>query len=307
MLMAQTCWPLRVIAGNGMRRRTLLQSFALFSLLGITRPVSASSLPAPRLVVLDWGLVETLLAMGVMPVGVAEIEGYHDNVVEPRIPAQVPDVGLRLAPNLEWLQQLAPDYILINSSQESQRDILERIAPVRAFTIYSDSGTPWQHAIEATRQLGVLCQRQDAAAQLISAATTTLRQAASGHAPNLTVLLIRFFDARHIGVYGQHSLFQDVLTAMGINNGWPRATDYWGISVAGLDSLAALNGAQILYFTPLPASMPHGLADNALWQALPAVQAGHSASLPAFWGFGMIPSAMRFARQLSAVLRGRYT
>jgi ferric hydroxamate transport system substrate-binding protein len=282
-----------------------LQWCALFSLMGITRGVRASSLPAPRLVVLDWGLVETLLALGVIPTGVAEIDGYHDNVVEPRVPAQVADVGLRLAPNLEWLQQLSPDYILINSSQESQREILERIAPVRAFTIYSDTGTPWQHAIEATRQLGMLCHRQAAAAQLISAAAATLRQSASGHASDLTVFLIRFFDARHIGVYGQHSLFQDVLTAMGINNGWQRATDYWGISVAGLDSLASANQAQILYFTPLPASMPHGLTDNALWQALPAVQAGHSAALPAFWGFGMLPSAMRFARQLSAVLRDR--
>jgi iron complex transport system substrate-binding protein len=105
-----------------------LQWCALFSLVGITRGVRASSLPAPRLVVLDWGLVETLLALGVIPTGVAEIDGYHDNVVEPRVPAQVADVGLRLAPNLEWLQQLSPDYILINSSQESQREILERIA-----------------------------------------------------------------------------------------------------------------------------------------------------------------------------------
>lgn len=305
MPMAQTYWPAHATAGNGMRRRTFLQWFALLSLVGSTRYVSASSLPAPRLVVLDWGLVETLLAIGVIPAGVAEIEGYHDNVVEPRIPAEVPDVGLRLTPNLEWLQQLAPDYILINSSQESQREILERIAPVRAFTIYNDTGTPWQHAIEATRQLGELCHRKDAAAQLISGAAETLRRAASGHATDLTVFLIRFFDDRHIGVYGQRSLFQDVLTAMKINNGWQRETDYWGISVAGLDSLAPATGAQILYFTPLPASMPHGLADNALWQALPAVQAGHSAPLPAFWGFGMLPSAMRFARQLSAALRDR--
>ncbi|WP_036626799.1 ABC transporter substrate-binding protein [Pantoea sp. AS-PWVM4] len=285
-----------------MRRRTFLQTIALLPLAGMACRVGASSLPAPRLVVLDWGLVETLLAIGVVPVGVAEIAGYHDNVVTPVIPAQVPDVGLRLAPNLEWLQQLAPDYILINSSQESQRAMLERIAPVRAFAIYSDSGTPYQHAITATHQLGELCQQQVAAARLIAEAANALQPVTQPRQPDIPLFLIRFFDARHIGIYGQHSLFQDVLDALGLTNGWHQTTDYWGISVTGLDSLAVRDDARILYFTPLPTNMTHGLTDNALWQALPAVQAGHRAALPAFWGFGMLPSAIRFAQQLSAVL-----
>lgn len=297
-----TCWQRRATAGNAMRRRTLLQAIALFPLAGMACRVGASSLSTPRLVVLDWGLVETLLAMGIVPAGVAEIEGYHANVVTPVIPAQVPDVGLRLAPNLEWLQQLAPDYILINSSQESQRAMLERIAPVRAFAIYSDNGTPYQHAITATRQLGELCHQQAAAAQLIAQAAHALQSSLPPDTTHLPLLLIRFFDARHIGVYGQHSLFQDVLNAFGLTNGWQQATDYWGISVTGLDSLAASREVRILYFTPLPANMTRGLADNALWHALPAVQAGHSAALPAFWGFGMLPSAIRFAQQLAAVL-----
>ncbi len=97
------------------------------------------------------GLVETLLALGVIPVGIAEIDGYRDSVVEPPVPMGVPDVGLRFAPSLELLQSLAPDLILINSSQKSQRPMLERIAPVRAFAIYTDAGTPYRHAQKVTR------------------------------------------------------------------------------------------------------------------------------------------------------------
>jgi iron complex transport system substrate-binding protein len=320
-----------------MRRRTLLRSAALAPLLGaplfaqLVAPRAAQSAaplsgalaahaaqsatgfgPAPRLVVLDWGLVETLLALGVTPVGVSEIDAYNDSVVTPLVPAHVPDVGLRLAPSLELLQQLAPDLILINSSQESQREMLERIAPVRAYAVYTDAGEPYRHSQEVTLELARLCGRESAGRALIDAtervlATSRARIAARrAHLPPpgapRPLYVIRFFDGRHIGVYGARSLFQDVMDALDVANAWHGPTDYWGIGVAGLEKLAATPAADLLYFEPLPNGVERTLASNRLWHALPAVADGRVASLPPFWGFGMLPSAARFAEALAGVL-----
>lgn len=278
-----------------------------------SKPLQAAP-PALRLVALDWGLVETLLALGVQPAGVAEIDGYRDSVGTPAIATAVPDVGLRLAPSLELLQQLAPDLILINSSQESQRPMLERIAPVRAFAIYTDAGAPYRHAEEVTLQIGQLCGCESAARTLVANTARVLAQGRSylgalrTHAPRIAqatarpLYLMRFFDMRHVGVYGQRSLFQDVMDALGVANAWTGPTDYWGIGVAGLEKLAAEPDADLFYFDPLPAGVARTLATNRLWQALPAVAAGRVTALPPFWGFGMLPSAARFANALLPAL-----
>ncbi|WP_258002175.1 ABC transporter substrate-binding protein [Burkholderia sp. WAC0059] len=261
---------------------------------------------APRVVVLDWGLAETLLALGVVPAGVAEIGDYNANVVAPAVPPGVTDVGLRLAPDLELLQQLAPDLILINSSQASQRAMLERIAPVRAFAIYTDAGAPYRRAQQVTRELGRLCGCEAAAdalvvraAQALAAARARLVAMPSRARPRY---LIRFFDSRHVGLYGARSLFQDVFDALGLVNAWRGPTDYWGIGVAPLETLADTADAGLLYFEPLPQGVARTLASNRLWHALPAVANNRVAALPPFWGFGMLPSAQRFAAALTHAL-----
>ncbi|MDE1179059.1 ABC transporter substrate-binding protein [Paraburkholderia sp.] len=301
-----------------MLRRQFLQAAALAPCFGASAAVSRAAQPArapvvPRVVVLDWGVLETLLAMGVVPVGAAEIDSYRDSVVSPDVPSSVADVGLRLAPSLELLQQIAPDRILINSSQESQRAMLERIAPVDAFAIYTDAGAPYQRSQAVTLQLGRLCACEAAARDLIAStqqrlttarahiATQRATQRGTAHATR-PLYLIRFFDARHIGVYGAHSLFQDVLDALDASNAWRGQTDYWGIGVTGIEALAAAPDADVLYFDPLPGGVARTLATNRLWHALPAVAAGRVAAMPPFWGFGMLPSAARFADALSAVL-----
>jgi ferric hydroxamate transport system substrate-binding protein len=234
-----------------MRRRTFLRSAAWVPLTPLTgAPLLGAPLAgvaarppaprAPRLVVLDWGLVETLLALGITPVGVAETKTYNDSVVTPLVPPQVVDVGLRLAPSLELLQQLAPDLILINSSQESQRPMLERIAPVCAFAVYTDAGAPYAHSQDVTLQVARLCGCESAGHALIDATARVLASSrthlAAQHAtastrrsstPRRPLYLIRFFDARHIGVYGARSLFQDVLDTLDLRNAWQGPTDYW--------------------------------------------------------------------------------
>lgn len=87
--------------------------------------------PAKRVVALEWTYAEDVLAVGVQPVGVADIENYKKWVnIEPKLDDQVADVGTRQEPSLESIAALEPDLIITatwrmkrsrNSSMRSRR------------------------------------------------------------------------------------------------------------------------------------------------------------------------------------------
>ena len=58
----------------------------------------------PRIAALGWACAQTILALGVVPLVIPEIERYGRLVVEPAIPPGVQEIGLRSEPNLELLQ-----------------------------------------------------------------------------------------------------------------------------------------------------------------------------------------------------------
>lgn len=72
-----------------------------------------SNQTATRVIALEWVYAENLLALGIQPVGVADIQGYKQYVnVQPSLTESVVDVGTRQEPNLEAIAQLKPDLIL---------------------------------------------------------------------------------------------------------------------------------------------------------------------------------------------------
>lgn len=71
-----------------------------------------------RIVALDFNYTEDLLALGITPVGVADIDsptGFNTLVnIQPALGPEVVDVGGRQGPNLEIIAELQPDLILTN-------------------------------------------------------------------------------------------------------------------------------------------------------------------------------------------------
>src|SRR5690606_39426169 len=68
--------------------------------------------PATAVVGLEWGVVENLVSLGVMPVGVADVEGYTAWVTAASLDEGVADVGLRGEPSIDSLVALAPDPVI---------------------------------------------------------------------------------------------------------------------------------------------------------------------------------------------------
>lgn len=272
--------------------------------------------PARRIVSLDWGLTETLLALGVVPVAVADVPGYRGWVVEPALPEGVVDLGSRFEPNLEQLQQLKPDLILATPYQNPLKPLLERIAPVETIAIYEEDASgrdngnhPLERAIAATRHLGSLINRQSEAEALIAntdALFTAARQrletaGAEAHRP---LYIATSVDERHVWLYARNSLFQDVFDRLGLSNAWQAETNFWGFSSAGYDELADAPEARLLLLRPLPSGVEASLARNPLWNALPFVRAQRVALIDPVLMFGTLPASGRFARLLVLTLTG---
>jgi ABC-type Fe3+-hydroxamate transport system substrate-binding protein len=262
---------------------------------------------APRIVVLDWGAAETMLAMGIHPIGLAELGAYNKVVDAAQYASDdIVDVGLRLAPNAEAMHELEPSLIVINSAQEYMRASLERFAPVHAFEIYGTASDPYFMAEQATAKLG---DALDAKAQATALQTETRsRLAAMGRAlateGQHPLFVIQLQDQRHAAVFGKGSLVQAVLNRIGLINAWQGAADFWGLSVVGLEAFATEPKARMAYFA-LPQVDVAAIRASVFWQNLPPVRAGLAVNLPSLWAYGGLPSAARIGALLSdAMLKG---
>lgn len=295
---------MKLAARNGFRRLPRRQ-FLAGAAAAITlrpRPADASG---PRLVSLSWAISETLYAMGMAPVASAETALYDSVVREPETPASTVDIGLQGAPNLEYLAQLSPDIVVIQSWQDNLRPSLQRCAAVETVDIYTGAGDTFANAREAVRKLGVIAAMPMAADELLmqcDARLTVLRQRLRPVAQT-ACLLVQMIDESNLTVFTAGSLFDGALARLGLRNAWQGPpTLLWGGAVVGLEQLAAFPQATLILIDSPGLAPDETLTRSPLWQALPPVRAGKSLRLASFWGFGGLPTALRFAEALTDVL-----
>ncbi|MER8443986.1 iron-siderophore ABC transporter substrate-binding protein [Mesorhizobium sp. M1066] len=269
-------------------------------------PPVAARAAAMRVAAIDWGMLETLLALGIEPVAATELIQFRKIAVEPAVPQSATDLGLRGAPNYELLRIVAPDLIVISNFYEYQRPMLERIAPVFAQTVYEAGVPPYAFAEAATLALGEKLGRQAEAKRYVDETAVEITQLGATLPPSpARVFVISLGDSRHFRAFGRDSMFGDVLTRLGLVNAWTDETSYSAAAPVGLEALARVPEASILIVSPLPADVGRSLPTNALWNALPAVRQGRVAVLDPVNHFGCLPSARRFARLATAALAGQ--
>jgi ferric hydroxamate transport system substrate-binding protein len=258
---------------------------------------------AERVVTIDWGLAETLIALGAPPLGLAETRGYRDWVTAPPLPESVAEIGLRSTPNLEYIANLRPDIILSTPQFAAVEPMLEGIAPVLDLAIYTTDLDPYQKAIEVTRRLGTLLGLEAEAQHLISETEQRLDRLAGavGGLHLRKVLIVNFHDDRHVWVYTEGSLYNDVLKRAGIRNAWSGSGSFWGIANVSVDRFADLEDTVVLIVEPVPPSIRGKLEkrdDDTMVGRMAPFKEGNYRILPAVWGFGGLPSAGRFAEML---------
>ncbi|WP_299378283.1 ABC transporter substrate-binding protein [uncultured Kiloniella sp.] len=297
-------------------RRTLLKMGATAStvpFLSIFPSVQASQgkNPPRRIVCLDYGSATTLLELGIPPVGVVAAQHWDYWVGAPKLPSSVADIGQDLVINLEAISRLNPDLILMTPYTASHKPVLEKIAPIEMIPLFDGKRQPLQASREITENLGVLLGIEKEAEAYLKAFNVQLAKArdlvAKRNYPPLT--LLNFMDGRHARVYGENSLYQNVMDEVGLTNAWTEETNYWGFQTIGLERLAltATKEMELVVFEPLMDDIKPTLENSPLWKHLPAVKNDRFALMPPVLMFGMLPSAKRFLSLILSYLESRYS
>lgn len=287
-------------------RRRLLTAMALSPLLWQMNTAHAAAIDPNRIVALEWLPVELLLALGIVPYGVADTINYRLWVSEPPLPDSVIDVGLRTEPNLELLTEMKPSFMVWSAGYGPSSEMLARIAPGRGFN-FSDGKQPLAMARKSLTEMADLLNLQSAAETHLAQYEDFIlsmkpRFVKRGARPLLLTTLI---DPRHMLVFGPNSLFQEILDEYGIPNAWQGETNFWGSTAVSIDRLAAYKDVDVLCFDHDNSKDMDALMATPLWQAMPFVRTGRFQRVPAVWFYSATLSAMHFVRVLDNAIGGK--
>jgi ferric hydroxamate transport system substrate-binding protein len=287
-----------------MKRRTLLAALLGGASLNIVSLGARARSTVPRrVIVLDWGLAELTLAIGMVPVGMANTPGFRRNFTACPLPDSVVDLGLMFQPNMELMLALKPDLIVITPAHASMRGSLERLAPTVTLGQFRASATPYTGACEETMRLAQIFGRE---AQGEAAVAQSRRAIASArarldtlpaYANEAPIYMTRFIDESHLRVFGTRSLFGELLGQLGLRNAWGRS-DRASAAMIGFDALDADPRATLVYVKPLPAMTASMMQTSRVWQAMPFAQAGRMTGMAEVPPEGGILSAAYFAQAL---------
>ncbi len=282
---------------------TAIGGAALCASVGVHAQRAARTAVPRRLVVLDWGLAELLLSIGVVPVGMANTPGFRRSFVASPVPGSVVDLGLMFQPNMELMLALKPDLILITPEHRSLVASLERIAPTLTAAAFRTSSAPYTTACDETLRIARRLDRAaigettvDAANRAIAACRERMAaRSANGPAP---IYVVRFLDAARLRVYGPHSLFGEILTRLGFANAWPDSARGAPYATVGFDALAAAPDATLISPLPLPPAAA-AMMRGPIWRATPFAGEGRMIGVEAVPPEGGVVSGTVFARALA--------
>ena len=281
-------------------------AIALTVCLLMTGSLSASAKQRPeRVAVLNWGLAQTLLALDIEPIAIADVHGYRKWVGRPPVPDRTVDVGRRIEPNLDVLAGTAPDLILMSGYYNRARERLATIAPTETLRIYApdNKGNALDSSLRIAAQLAGRLGRAQAMRRLRADLDRAIADLGERTEAGESVYVVGFEDAHHVRVAGAPGLFDAVLRRAGLNNAWKGEASYWGFSLIPVERLGRA-ADHIVVVEPIPDKAERMMASSPIWQALPAVREGNVHRLEAFWSDGGVPAAIQFAERLGAAIDG---
>ncbi|MGI2033522.1 ABC transporter substrate-binding protein [Rhizobium panacihumi] len=262
--------------------------------------------PSPRVAAIDWAMLETAIALGVMPVAATELIQFRSDAVEPAIPDSVIDLGLRGSVNLELLHLVRPDLILISPFYTRHEAALSAIAPTMSLPFYIKGEPPFDKAMAAVSALGERLGRAEQAARVtadVFRTLDTMRQSLARFADRPTYL-VNIGDARHVRIFGTDSMFGDVLSRLGLRNAWNDRSRFTFAAPVPIEQLAAEKDARIVIVSEIPVQSRRDLRESMIWNALEPVREGRVLQLGNIAPYGGVTAGMRFARLFSEALLG---
>ncbi|MGW0817864.1 iron-siderophore ABC transporter substrate-binding protein [Streptomyces viridiviolaceus] len=256
--------------------------------------------PATKVVATEWNVVESLVSLGVDPVGVADVKGYRTWDTSAPLKNEPKDIGTRGEPSMDTIASLSPDLIVATTDlPPAAVKQLRDVAPV--LEVKSADGTG---------QIDQMLENVD----LIAKATGTTDRAetvredfeakvAEGKKALADARMagkeIAFADgyvtSNQVSVrpYTATSLIGEVNEAIGLKNAWKtKGDESYGLGSTDVEGLTELpDDVRFAYIgsdgdknsTPFTGA----LAENSVWKSLPFVKAGNVHRLDdGIWMFG---------------------
>lgn len=260
---------------------------------------------ARRPATVEWAAAETIIAIGGLPVATASPYRGQTGVTDAF--ATVPGVGSLFAPDPESLQVAQPDLIFCAQWQQNLVPMLARIAPVHVFDLRAPPDRVLDNTLRLVGDVGRLLGRQaeaQAYLQDAEAGLDGLKERLRLVSTQPVLLGALGADGRHISVFGRGSLFDSVLTRLGLSNAWTGPMNAWGNMTQGVEVLVNYPDTPFLYLDAGPPTIAarQALGASSLWNALPSVRHGRDKAIPFAWLYGGLPTALRFGASLAAAL-----
>lgn len=268
--------------------------------------------PATRIVALEWNVAEHAVSLGVMPVGVADIDGYSKWVKAEPLDASVKDVGVRGEPSVDSIAALRPDLILATDElPDSAVGQLEQLAPV-AFVPGGANGDGYGQMERNLALVATATGTQAKATELMAALEATIAQgktALAARGGSSFMFADGWVEGGQVSIrpYGKGSLISDVTERLGMVNAWTEPGDpVYGLGQTDVEGLTKVGDPTFLYIAndgdggdPFATT----LATNAVWTSLPFVKDGDTHRMPdGIWMFGGPTSMQQYVNAVVGAL-----
>ncbi|MCL7988198.1 ABC transporter substrate-binding protein [Sphingobacterium sp. lm-10] len=166
-----------------------------------------------KIVVFDFGSLETLNELGVKPVAIPK-NYTPDHLAALKEDAQIEDAGGLMEPNFEKINSLAPDLIIISPRQERFYDEFIKIAPTVFVDI--DNNNYMKSFEDNSVLLGKLIGKEEAVKEKVAATKEKLKQAQEQLKDNAQNALIAMHNNGRFSVYGAGSRFGFIHAELGV-------------------------------------------------------------------------------------------
>ena len=237
--------------------------------------------PAKKIVVLEWTYAEDLLALGIQPAGMADIQEYHNWVnIDAELSDDVADVGGRQEPNLEAIGALEPDLIIgVSFRHDAMLADLEKIAPTVIFNPYpeDESMDLYQEMTTTFNEIAKVVDKTDEAKKVLSDLDAKYDEAKTkiddANLPTKDVILTLAYtgpQAPEIRVFTPNSMASQIIEKIGLKNVHiPDQFEVFGSSTFNVEGLTKYEDANYLYSVQDTDNVyDKQLKDNAVWKNL---------------------------------------
>ncbi|MFQ6143161.1 iron-siderophore ABC transporter substrate-binding protein [Streptomyces seoulensis] len=299
--------------GDGAAAKKSAGSVALTDASGARVELDA---PAARVVGTEWNVVESLVSLGVDPVGVADVKGYKSWDSAVPLKNSPKDIGTRGEPSMDAIASLHPDLIVATTDLSAAAlKQLRKVAPVlevRSANAADPIGQMTGNLDLIARATGT-ADKAAALEKEFDAKLAAGRKALADAKPAGARYAFAdgYVNANQVSIrpYTSGSLIGAVNERLGLKNAWTLKGDKdYGLATTDVEGLTKLGSdVRFAYIasdddktsTPFTGA----LAKDAVWTSLPFVKKGEVHRLPdGIWMFGGPGSMSAYADAVVAAL-----